>query len=752
MTACTEYTIADGGRARWISEKVASSPWRKAFEVKGVLTDAGKRAILLHACLEDLRDKGFCTLPMVLDKSHFEGALRPLDRACLHETVYRTHCVECGECFVRFRRTDKEREVRVATVLEQGFKTRTVTINCAAWGTLMHLPRLWLFSLLGRCPEIPSLYRLGKARSPVGTLQRGLKAFAEGKEPWEINSLDLSSATDNFSKSLCSALYEGFTDRCPQLIRELGRETFRPVTLIYPPRGKVAEARVRSTQRGILMGDPTSWAVLNLHNIFLWRLAKEIDAYTGLVLKAELSMLGAFKVPNTEPGEKYVIRCGDDQLAVDTVQRCRNFEALLNSVGAVISVGAHFASKEWGYYTKVIFRVSDGKVAPYDKLPARFLTGPQRTRPGERQIPPWWNIGPAIETGLSWFKAGVPERVNEVDAAPWIAGYLNRGRVREMIKLGIEPFLPRELGGFGLISARGKFLAISGRGKAVWDALLRDDVSIKAFLLLHLASFIWSLDDSKKVASMVQDTVLFFREYYPSALDGFKGSRAEKVFGDPGNPLGIARDPELPFSLTDVLNRFGAGSFPLYEASSGPDQRTPALWKIGQRFKRFADAIRTPYKARHHELAWQDVRAVISRASEWRAGKAPNPVMVELVQGIRKIIPTDTRYDRKGARKRRLHIDFVPSPDLQRILRAAGVRFPGTPEEAEKAVQANIERRETEPIYFGIRITSFEAILHAPPSPGTFDPRNVMVEDSIMPVPWAREEADPRDSDAEHKE
>jgi hypothetical protein len=713
QTACLEHTIKDGGRARWIEEKIRDSPWRKSFEGKGgVLTDAGKRCVLLHACLEDLRDQGFLRLPMVLDKASFGGAIAPKDRPCTHGTVYRQHCLECGEVFVRAVRTEKERRVRVSPVLEQGFKTRPITVNNGAWATLMHLPRLWLFGMLSRCAEIPSLFE-GKKRG-VSFLNAGLKRYPDG----EVNSLDLSAATDNFSKRLCLALYEGFTALCPPLIREIGRETFRPVTLVYRRKGGV-EHEARSVTKGILMGDPCSWAVLNLHNIFLWRLAGLIEDYTGKVLLAKLPELHwdrEIKV-DTRAAEKDVIRCGDDQLAVAPSPRCRNFEALLVSVGAVISLGAHYASRKWGFYTKCIFRVSDGKFSYYDYFPVRFVTGPMRTKPGERQIPAWWNIGTSCETGVSWFRQGDPARVSEYDHAYWIAGWLFRKPIRKMLSAGVEPFLPRELGGFGLISAKGRFIAITARGKAVWDMLLRDDVTVKAWLLLHLASFVWSLNQDAKCAEMVRGAIAFLRNYYPQCLDGFKGSESEKEFGDPGNPLGIARDPSLPYSLTEAVSAFNAGRFPPYADVSENSEKTPAMWRIALRFKNLAKAVWTPYHAKRHSLKADKVREIIARAMEWRCAKLPPDSAVEKCPGFRKCIPTDEGPTRDLVSRRRFRIDFVPGKDLQRILSAVGVPFPSDEAAARKVREKTRDAREEPDVYFGTRFGSFKAILRAPPEP-----------------------------------
>jgi hypothetical protein len=742
-----ECTIKDGGRAKWIQEKIEASPWRKAFEVKGVLTDAGKRCVLLHACLEELRDQGFYRMPMVLDKGSFEGALRSRDRPCSHGTVYRTHCLECGEVFIRLIRLDKEREVRVSPVLEQGFKTRPITVNHGAWGTLMHLPRLWLFAMLSRCAEIPSLAKkfFGWEKKVPGTVNYALRKMPNG----EVNSLDLTAATDNFSKDLCASLYEGFTANCPPLIRELGRETFRPVTLIY--RWKDGVERVRSTSRGILMGDPVSWSILNIHNIFLWRLADEVDAYTGKVLLARLSDFSGFKVPKTEPDQVGVVRCGDDQAAVAPPQRCRNFEALLNSVGAVISVGAHFASQDFVFYAKSIYMKCEGKFTYYDIFPTRFVTGPQRTRPGERQIPAWWHIGSATETGVSWFHAGFESRKTEFDHAFWVAGWFFRKAIRNLLHMGIEPFLPRELGGLGFVSARRKFIAITPLGKAVWDMLLRDDVSVKAWLLLHIASFVWSLAPDAKRATMLESATLFFRMYYPSALDGFSdamraGPDTDGVWigmlGDPGNPLGIARDPGLPYSLGDAVSAFSGNRFPPYEVST-MEYRTPPTWRIAKRFREFAEAIKTPYRARKHELNYETVRGIIARANEWRCAKLPRTQAVESCPGFRKCVPTDSHVTREIEKNSIFRIDFVPSEDLQRILRCAGVAFPRTAAEAKRVVKENLARKDPDPVYFGTRIGSFNAILRAPPIPPSkdkdkdyeyfFDPRGVAFH-------WERED------------
>jgi hypothetical protein len=318
-----------------------------------------------------------------------------------------------------------------------------------------------------------------------------------------------------------------------------------------------------------------------------------------------------------------------------------------------------------------------------------------------------------------------------------------------MIRQGIEPFLPRELGGFGLADAHGRFCALTGRGKAVWEALLRDDLSLKAFLHVHIASFVWALDPDRKVAAKVEETVLFLREFYPSSLDGFSGSEAEKVLGDPGNPLGIARDPELPYSLQEAIDAYSAGRFELYGDLHEAPQGAPPLWKIAKRFKAFADAIMTPFRVKKHALPWEKVRELLARANAWRAAKLPNRPIVELCSGFRKVVPTDTHHTRETANRRRPRIDFVPKHDLARILRAAGVHFPATVEEAHKVVLANRERAETAPVYFGTRVASFNAILRAPASRAGFDERGVTVDPEIRIPVWLRGDPDDALSEAE---
>jgi len=517
-----ECKIREGGRAKWIKETISrvsetlldfvsiyfdqdspevigqclitgeqvlkpSFPRKKEelIRLDGKSAKQTKEVLLLLGCLDEAHRAGFLKTPV----------LRTFPKQCLGP--------------LKFPEELPLRTVNVSVITEQGFKARIVTINPAWISTLFHLERTYLFGLLSDNPEVPSLSSdEGTVPSYIRDLNKMMAKMSEADfKDWELNSLDLKNATDTFSLELMRSLSEGVLAGAPPIIRWLNSIFLGPVRVTmdkcspYYRRLKPEIQEILkegySRKRGPLMGDAPSWALLNLHNQFLWHLAGCSQAV--LPENPLLAKWEDFKFPTSVETwiDPWTSRCGDDQASIARADRCRRFEALLTLCGCKIGVGSHFGSSKRIFYTKNLLELSFKNGTPsisyIDILRIRQIVGPDSRLPGKKEIPTEWSRGPALSNELRWWK-GDPYL-----GASLAAFYLHYSFIQRCQRAGIEPFLPRKLGGLGFPYFDPERIPIySSRVRKAVSHLTRDDTSLETTIASLFLEDFWNPRKFKK--------------------------------------------------------------------------------------------------------------------------------------------------------------------------------------------------------------------------------------------------------------
>nr|UJQ92778.1 MAG: putative RNA-dependent RNA polymerase [Narnaviridae sp.] len=350
---------------------------------------------------------------------------------------------------------------RVAVVSERGLKVRIVSAMDRSELVLSHLARRRLFLGLRKWPLV---------KEALDGNPRGVGAVFEGTTGLVISS-DLRAASDLLPLDIVNAIVDGLEDSGCLLPEELMglRLSTGPHELTWPGgRGTAV------TSRGILMGLPTTWALLNLYHGWCWSAAKATDRPPR----------GTDESPSVRQVSRACI-CGDDLIGVSSPEGIRAYERRLLSTGAEFSAGKHFRSPDRGVFLEVLwefrgsraltrkeatpiwrsirrkngegrrrksrFRVDQDVVHTWTKvfssnaIPLRGLvSGESPTGTKEARPPPeWWAAGNAesayVDSGFSATKVHAAART----LRPSLAG--------RFIAAGIPPYLPRFLGGAGLI-------------------------------------------------------------------------------------------------------------------------------------------------------------------------------------------------------------------------------------------------------------------------------------------------------------
>jgi len=409
---------------------------------------------------------------------------------------------------------------------ERGYKCRVVTSHPAAATAFLHYFGTGLRKCLARDPHIRDVLS-GDHHQAVQQL------FGNLLDPRaEILSADLTSATDTFHADIVQAIFGGFLDTLVDVdvsIRELAFElAVGSYSLSYPLGSKLNPGR--DTKRGVLMGTPTSWPILCVLNLFWVSLAQDEKIPRNVSIGEDsvtihLDEKDQFDVTcyNHLTGRHYVKRvtdtkksrrtnhvvCGDDLLLVARSAVCRRYEELARLCGAIFSPGKHLSSRTHGIFTENIFTVENVKgsisrsslVATNDTLKGTWswavtrslsektcsrvsrqvlipvgikfgrwtdtipLRWAVKNTSSDDQLPLWYNIGPSAESIVrahpeSYWKVAIILRL------------LHPGLARWFYAVGIPPYLPRTLGGAGLVKSDPRTL----RMKDVCPRFFRDGI------------------------------------------------------------------------------------------------------------------------------------------------------------------------------------------------------------------------------------------------------------------------------------
>jgi hypothetical protein len=214
----------------------------------------------------------------------------------------------------------------VEILRELGLKCRVVTKSPAALVYALHPVRRRLLAGLRSCKEVGELLN-GNLRA---CLDRYVGAVGT------VASSDLTAATDLLPHDLVQSIVDGLAESGkfePWEITSLRLGT-GPQNVNWPSSAHAGEKGRTSpvlTSRGILMGLPTSWAILNLVHLFWWHEAlRESSCLT------------------TRRG---VFSCfGDDALIVAEPPVLESYDRLISECGGKLSVGKHARSSTRGVY------------------------------------------------------------------------------------------------------------------------------------------------------------------------------------------------------------------------------------------------------------------------------------------------------------------------------------------------------------------------------------------------------------------
>jgi len=307
-----------------------------------------------------------------------------------------------------------------------------------------------------------------------------------------ILSLDLTRATDTFSQELCARLLRGYLSH-PKVLQELlCLEALATCGVkVHYPKSSNLEILGRS-ERGILIGNPSSWFLLNMFTRFFWELSgfitREFRKTSAEVLCENLARLHLAKFPQGSFADPLTNRCGDDQISLCSPKRAAVFEGLLPLGGGIISPGVHLRSESYGIYTKQLcFLDREQRKASFvDILRARQLSTPDSRIPGKKEVPPSWSRGLVATRETSWWDG--PVRKGALTFLHWrYHRFLSYARA-----LGLEPYLPRVFGGMEFPHYQREVRFLSGKTKRMLSILLRNDISLEHLMGYDRLGALWN--------------------------------------------------------------------------------------------------------------------------------------------------------------------------------------------------------------------------------------------------------------------
>ncbi|APG77101.1 RNA-dependent RNA polymerase [Wuhan insect virus 18] len=351
---------------------------------------------------------------------------------------------------------------RVEAIPERGFKARVVTVP--------DLPESILGSAL-RCYLLPALRRTPECADVLsGKEELAAMRIASSRRPIEgdwIVSSDLTAASDTLSFELLQALVDGLEESGtlpPWAIRAL-KVLVGPQELVYP------DGSVLVTRRGTLMGLGHTWSILSLSHLFWLDWAhRSVDPRVADVVRRTAAV------------------CGDDLVVRAPLKWVQSYHQIAEASGARFSTGKHFVAKRryvfleriWSLKSSLqrvrlprertrragrwvrefpplgarpvkvrptVVRSIPSRSVPSTAIPLAGLTagevdchfGPVRNL----VLPNWVRLGMAVETLLH-----SPEAARKVRK---VVRALYPGLPRWMRRHGVQPYLPRFLGGGGLL-------------------------------------------------------------------------------------------------------------------------------------------------------------------------------------------------------------------------------------------------------------------------------------------------------------
>ena len=357
----------------------------------------------------------------------------------------------------------------VIPIPEPGNKFRVVSRGDSDFVTITHSLRTILFNLLRQDPTINSSLR----GDDVGAVEKAWRmARKQGYNAFHnVVSSDMTVATDGIYQSAYSAVWNGIAKAIglSEKATNLGAMAIGPQDLKWTFLKKdrtpdhIEEAR---TTRGALMGNPIPWSLLCV--IHRWA-AETAIASTLSGKRGHLFRKAPYQI------------FGDDAIAFWPRSVEREYARNLGLVGASLSSGKHFISPRLcdascvGFFCEkgYIFNWPNDTVERTQTYPLKGLThagGAIHQENGlkrDRGVPSWATVGPTLRSLLLYDPKGFR-------GLRWATRLVHPGLSKWYISKGILPYLPRELGGAGLIPRKGPDTRISELAPARHRKVLSD--------------------------------------------------------------------------------------------------------------------------------------------------------------------------------------------------------------------------------------------------------------------------------------
>jgi hypothetical protein len=372
---------------------------------------------------------------------------------------------------------------RVIPVKERGLKVRVVTSPSAGYSLLGHVVRKRLLGGLRRDPAAQSTL--------IGIKDEDVFAYFSGASSDCVTSTDLKSATDLLPLDLVSALIDGLQDggKFPPWEIEALRRLSGPQDLIYP--GEDLPVR---TRRGILMGLPTSWALLSLIHLFWWN-----EATVRAAAERRVKLRSAFAA------NRFVI-CGDDGLACTWRDVSSGYLSIVRACGGESSSGKHFtatgALRPRAVFLERLyeFATEDGRVAGGTRngaIPLRGLVRPElpielRGHGSDLFVPTAVMLLLSIDSTLANHPEGRGAVIRFLDH--------HSGLRRLGVSLGLVDGIPLRDGGTGL-PLRGPLSVAAKRRRWITSKLRSEGRSVPS-LIRGVIDPTWQLASELAVADL----------------------------------------------------------------------------------------------------------------------------------------------------------------------------------------------------------------------------------------------------------
>ncbi|APG77306.1 RNA-dependent RNA polymerase [Wuchang cockroach Virus 4] len=385
---------------------------------------------------------------------------------------------------------------RVIAVPDRGgLKVRVITAGPACLQSLAHNVRKVIYRSV-----------LSKTPTQWGIIEHGPQRFLEQLKlpadrdpelgPWVALSCDMRSATDNFPHYLVEAINDGLEQNLPEDIRSspnwvAWRSLSGPQTLFYKDiLNEDGESSEITSTCGNLMGTAPSWALLNIFNLSIFRLAwslwssrdfrrrcrrqfgqesdsavaRRIFAHTGQLRELVLREISRdkfhpWRYPKGYSFNELTCLVGDDLAAACPLMVAALYETLLGLAGGSVSTGKHYVQPwEDGNFLLVaeeFGRIEGQGIRRLHFEHLRAFTQISSSVDTRSKKETWAQLGSALDSAVRSCRS------THSRALCSFGHIASSGLRQRMLKLGLPVYLPTSVGGLGWPHPRGLLVGLS---------------------------------------------------------------------------------------------------------------------------------------------------------------------------------------------------------------------------------------------------------------------------------------------------